>query len=147
MFSFWGVLSLIIRVLFEQQWSFFNYHFHHWNSYKTGCNVCANILIHRRALYWSSIEYCYHFIIICKAFKNVWNKTPNHTFSHLFKKKFAFEKKKKKSKMTNTWLETKITDSLFLTGWHHQYLHWIIDFHPHSVIKFDKRQMQYNTIT
>lgn len=95
MFSFWGVLSLIIRVLFEQQWSFFNYHFHHWNSYKTGCNVCANILIHRRALYWSSIEYCYHFIIICKAFKNVWNKTPNHTFSHLFKKKFAFEKKKK----------------------------------------------------
>lgn len=97
MFSFWGVLSLIIRVLFEQQWSFFNYHFHHWNSYKTGCNVCANILIHRRALYWSSIEYCYHFIIICKAFKNVWNKTPNHTFSHLFKKKFAFEKKKNKN--------------------------------------------------
>lgn len=97
MFSFWGVLSLIIRVLFEQQWSFFNYHFHHWNSYKTGCNVCANILIHRRALYWSSIEYCYHFIIICKAFKTLWNKTPNHNFSHLFKKKFAFEKKNKKN--------------------------------------------------
>lgn len=113
MFSFWGVLSLIIRVLFEQQWSFFNYHFHHWNSYKTGCNVCANILIHWRALYWSSIEYCYHFIIICKAFKNVWNKTPNHTFSHLFKKKFAFEKKKKNLKWQIPGLKQRLQTAYF----------------------------------
>lgn len=96
MFSFWGVLSLIIRVLFEQQWSFFNYHFHHWNSYKTGCNVCANILIHRRALYWSGIESCYHFIIICKALKNVWNKKNQITpFLICLKKNLPLKKKKK----------------------------------------------------
>lgn len=113
MFSFWGVLSLIIRVLFEQQWSFFNYHFHHWNSYKTGCNVCANILIHRRALYWSSIEYCYHFIIICKAFKNVWNKKQNHTFSHLFKKNLPLKKKKKNLKWQIPGLKQRLQTAYF----------------------------------